>query len=95
MAAAAFFASASIAASVAFLRREAARESLQAQLMSVMKNVAIAVPKTIATAVPEVVSLLSSTMQTSPPAESVVQYIPSAQELAVAVVSAQVFEPEL
>jgi len=63
--------------------------------MIVMKNVAIAVPKTIATAVPEVVRLLSSTMQTSPPAESVVQYIPEAQDVAVAVVSEQVFTPEL
>lgn len=61
--------------------------------MIVMKNVPTAVPKTMATAIPDVVSLSSFFMQMSPPAESVVQYMPVAQELAVAVVGVQVSEP--
>lgn len=56
-------------------------------------KVKTAVPKTMATARPEGVRVLSSTMQTSEPAESVVQYFPLAQELATAVAGAQLFEP--
>lgn len=86
-------ASASMAASKAFLLLFAARESLHAHVRIVMRKVAIAVPKTMATAVPDPVRVLSIAMQTSPPAESVVQYMPSAHELAVAVVEAHVLEP--
>lgn len=60
-----------------------------------MMKVAIIVPNITATAVPEAVSLLSKAMQRAPPALSVVQYIPSAQALAVAVDVAQVVAPEV
>lgn len=95
MAAAVLLASASIAASIAFLLRFSCRESLQAQVMIVMINVAIAVPKTTATAMPELLRVLSRAMKTLSPALSVVQYMPSAQELEVAVDMLQAMVPEV
>lgn len=68
---------------------------MQAQVNSVIKKVAMAVPKTMATASPDVVRVLSINIQISLPAELVLQIMPSAHELAVAVAATHVVELEV
>jgi len=86
-----FAALASSAASIACRLRLARARSRQVHEINVIRNVAMALPKTMATARPEVVRVSSFFRHTFPPlVESVVQYMPSAQTVDVTVETAQV-----